>query len=107
MHSEARESGDDSEKQKPSSGSDGSEAEQGKERPQNTNPTESPVWQDLKPHKGKTKTDGKGRKKRFYEWDYTHGDIEVYDRNGKHLGSMDPKTGKMYKPAEPGREIKP
>ena len=32
-------------------------------------------------------------------------DIEVYDKNGKHLGSMDPTTGEMYKPAVPGRTI--
>jgi hypothetical protein len=46
---------------------------------------ESPVWKNLKPHKGKTKTDGD----RLYEWDHENGDIEVYDRaTGKHLGSM-------------------
>ncbi len=33
-------------------------------------------------------------------------DIEVYDRGGRHLGSMNPVTGEMYKPAVKGREIK-
>ncbi|CAI2183521.1 8606_t:CDS:2, partial [Funneliformis geosporum] len=43
-------------------------------------------------------TNGKsGDDKRFYRWDNTHNDIEVYDRRGRHLGSMDPRTGKMYK----------
>ena len=32
-------------------------------------------------------------------------DIEVYDRNKKHLGSMNPVTGEMYKPAEKGRTL--
>ena len=39
------------------------------------------------------------------EWDHTHGDIEVYDKRGRHLGSMDPVTGNMSKPAVPGRKI--
>lgn len=39
------------------------------------------------------------------EWDHTHNDIEVYDNKGRHLGSMDPTTGKMYKPPVPGRTI--
>ena len=41
----------------------------------------------------------------LYEWDHAHNDIEVYDSNGKHLGSMDPITGEMYKPAVKGRKI--
>ena len=32
-------------------------------------------------------------------------DIEVYDKNGKDLGSMNPTTGEMYKPAVQGRTI--
>ncbi len=51
-------------------------------------------------------TNDKQNNKKFYEWDYTHNDIEVYDKNGKHLESMDPKTDEMYKPAEKGRKIK-
>lgn len=69
-------------------------------------PGESQVWKDLKPYKGKTKTNGKTEKEReYYEWDYTHNDIEVYDAKGRHLWSMDPKTGEMYKPPVPGRTI--
>ena len=73
---------------------------------ENATKADSPVWQSLKPFRGKTKTNGlSGSKKEFYEWDYTHCDIEVYDKNGKHKGSMDPRTGEMIKPAVPGYEI--
>lgn len=73
-----------------------------------TNPSksESPIWKNLDNVKGSDrKTSGTGKNKRYYEWDNTHNDIEVYDKNGKHLGSMDPTTGEMYKPAVPGRTI--
>ncbi|MGH0590024.1 SAR2788 family putative toxin [Bacillus mycoides] len=66
----------------------------------------SPVWKGLSPHKGKTKASGKGSKKKYYEWDHTHNDIEVYDSKGKHLGSMDPLTGDMIKGPVKGRSIK-
>jgi hypothetical protein len=66
----------------------------------------SPVWRRLKPFRGKTRTNGlSGSKRQYYEWDYTHNDIEVYNRNGVHQGSMDPITGKITKPAVPGRTI--
>jgi hypothetical protein len=66
----------------------------------------NPSWNKLKPFRGKTKTNGeKGRDKRYYEKDHTHGDVEVYDSNGNHLGSMDPNTGEMTKPPVPGRRI--
>ncbi|WP_246180877.1 colicin E3/pyocin S6 family cytotoxin [Nocardia ninae] len=70
-------------------------------------PGESPVWKDAKPYKGKTKTNGEnGKSREYYEWDYTHNDIEVYDSKGNHLGSKDPVTGEMYKNPVPGRKIK-
>jgi len=63
-------------------------------------------WKGLKSFRGKTKTNGlQGKDKRFFEWDHTHGDVEVYDRRGRHLGSADPNTGAMTKPAVPGRSI--
>ncbi|MDM5297120.1 SAR2788 family putative toxin [Bacillus pumilus] len=67
--------------------------------------SESPVWKSFKNHKGKTKTKGSGKNKKYYEWDNTHNDIEVYDHKGKHLGSMDPLTGEMYKGPVKGRTI--
>ena len=51
------------------------------------------------------KTSGHGAKQRFYTWDNLHDDIEVYNRWGKHLGSMDPVTGEMYKPSVTGRSL--
>lgn len=52
------------------------------------------------------KTSGSGSKQRYYEWDHTHNDIEVYDKKGRHLGSMDPITGELYKPPVNGRKLK-
>ncbi|MGH7573968.1 MAG: SpvB/TcaC N-terminal domain-containing protein [Longimicrobiales bacterium] len=70
---------------------------------------ESPVWAELKAS-GRTKkgriTAGRGKGTRHYEWDHTHGDIEAYDSKGRHLGSMNPSTGELYKPRVPGRRIK-
>ncbi len=58
-------------------------------------------WKSLKSFRKGIKTDGQ----RLYEWDYTHGDVEVYNYRGQHLGSADPDTGQMIKPAVPGRTI--
>ncbi|RGB43943.1 cytotoxic-domain-containing protein [Rhizophagus diaphanus] len=68
-------------------------------------PGESPKWKELDSFRGKTKTTGTGKDKKYYEWDFTHNDIEVYDKNGKHLGSMDPIKGDMTKPPVNGRKI--
>ncbi len=66
----------------------------------------SPIFKGASPFKGKTKTNGKsGKKRRFYQWDHTHNDIEVYDHNLNHLGSIDPYFGEFTKPAVPGRKI--
>ncbi|MCF4998335.1 detoxification-like protein [Pseudomonas syringae] len=46
--------------------------------------------------------DGKGR---IYEWDCQHGAVEMYDKQGKHLGEFDPITGEQTKPAKPGRKV--
>jgi Cytotoxic len=43
--------------------------------------------------------------KRLYTWDSLHGEIEVFNARGKHLGTMDPKTGRMTKAAVRGRTI--
>jgi filamentous hemagglutinin len=78
------------------SGSDG-----GNSRQANPSKADSPVWQGLDSAGNGVKTDGK----LFYEWDYTHNDIEVYNKRGVHLGSMDPVSGDMYKDAVPGRKL--
>ena len=70
---------------------------------------ESPVWQQLKPYRGSIKTNGKkGKKARFYEWDYTHNDIEVYGPAPRyeHLGSADPRNGDSYKPPVKDRNLR-
>jgi filamentous hemagglutinin len=68
-----------------------------------TNPSKAdrPIWQGLSNAGNGVKTDGK----LFYEWDYTHNDIEVYNKRGVHLGSADPITGELYKDAVPGRKL--
>jgi Cytotoxic len=42
---------------------------------------------------------------RLYEWDFTHGHIEVYDKNGRHVGVADAMTGLMISKAVKGRRI--
>ncbi|KWX05073.1 hypothetical protein TH66_04875 [Carbonactinospora thermoautotrophica] len=68
-----------------------------KERVFNCSPSESDFWQGLKPYKRGWKTDGKGN---FYQWDYTHNDIEWWRKQGStlhHKGSINPQTGLPYK----------
>jgi RHS repeat-associated protein len=85
-------------------GEDTSKSEEGRKK--NPTKSESPVWKGLKPHRGKTKTNGKkGKNKKFYEWDHTHDDIEVYGRGGQHEGTIDPTSGEKIKPKVEGREI--
>ena len=71
----------------------------------NVSRQENPIWRGLTNFRSGIRTSGSGRNKRYYEGDNTHNDIEVYDRRGNHLGSMNPVTGEMYKPAVPGRTI--
>jgi len=40
------------------------------------------------------------------EWDSQHGDVEVYNKQGKHQGSADPSTGQMVKPKVKGRKTR-
>nr|WP_322624987.1 colicin E3/pyocin S6 family cytotoxin [uncultured Flavobacterium sp.] len=42
--------------------------------------------------------------KRLYTWDSFHGEIEIFNRRGKHLGVLDPQ-GKFIKDAIKGRTI--
>jgi RHS repeat-associated protein len=70
-----------------------------------TRPSESPYWRDLKPWRGKIKTNGKtGKGRRYYTWDHTHGEIEVFDGGGRHLGALDP-NGVPVKPPVKGRTL--
>jgi len=42
---------------------------------------------------------------RLYTWDSLHGEIEVFNKRGCHLGAADPVTGIVSKPAVKGRRI--
>ncbi|SIO72537.1 Cytotoxic [Burkholderia sp. GAS332] len=79
-----------------SSGGNGNDA-----RLANPGKADSPVWQDLQNAGTGVKTDGKF----YYEWDYTHNDIEMCNKRGEHMGSVDPTTGEIYKPPVPGRKL--
>lgn len=79
-------------------------------------PDSLPGVPDVKPAKPKTPKQGakSGKRKRWkdsdgniYEWDYQHGDVEKYDKRGKHKGSIDPKSGEQTKPPVKGRKVEP
>ncbi len=40
----------------------------------------------------------------IYEWDSQHGEMELYDKQGKHKGAYNPKTGET-KPPVKGRKV--
>jgi hypothetical protein len=44
-------------------------------------------------------------RRRIYTWDRTHGEFEVYNRRGRHLGAVDSVTGHWIKEAVAGRKI--
>lgn len=44
---------------------------------------------------------------KIYEWDSQHGELEVYNGRGQHIGVRDPETGEWIKPAKPGRVTEP
>jgi hypothetical protein len=43
--------------------------------------------------------------KRLYTWDALHGEIEVFNARGRHLGALDATTGALIKDAVRGRKI--
>ncbi|EIW5699750.1 cloacin [Klebsiella pneumoniae] len=71
---------------------------------------------ELKEGKPKTPKQGGGgkrarwygdKKRKIYEWDSQHGELEGYRASdGEHLGAFDPKTGKQVKGPDPKRNIK-
>ncbi len=63
----------------------------------------SKVWNRLKNYRNGIKRDDDGN---YYRWDYTHGDIEMYDKKSKkEIGSLDPTTGEKYREGETGRKL--
>ncbi|EIV9530925.1 cloacin [Klebsiella aerogenes] len=71
---------------------------------------------ELKEGKPKTPKQGGGgkrarwygdKKRKIYEWDSQHGELEGYRASdGEHLGAFDLKTGKQVKGPDPKRNIK-
>jgi hypothetical protein len=65
--------------------------------------------------KAKTPTQGGGslrhrwitRDGNILEWDSRHGKVELYSKQGKHMGEFDHETGEQTKPADPARRIEP
>ena len=41
----------------------------------------------------------------YYTWDSLHGEVEVFRKNGVHIGVVHPVTGILIKPAVRGRRI--
>ncbi|KOY02947.1 colicin E3/pyocin S6 family cytotoxin [Pseudomonas nunensis] len=76
-------------------------------------PPALPAFPDVKPAPMKTSVRGGGKKRRrwkdptgrIYEWDSQHGKVELYTKQGKHLGEYDPETGEQTKPADPTRRV--
>lgn len=42
---------------------------------------------------------------RLYTWDSLHGEIEVFNKRGHHLGVLDAVSGELIKPAVRGRKL--
>jgi hypothetical protein len=42
---------------------------------------------------------------RLYTWDSLHGEVEVFNKRGKHIGVRDAVSGDWIKEAVPGRSI--
>jgi hypothetical protein len=74
-----------------------------------------PARPDAVQVRAKTPTGTGGLRRRWldpdgtiYEWDYQHGTVRVYDRNGHHLGEIDPYTGeRLARESDRSRRIEP
>lgn len=42
---------------------------------------------------------------RYYTWDGLHGEVEVFNKRGRHLGAIDPLTGTRVKQPVKGRTL--
>ena len=76
-----------------------------KSRITNISKGKSKIWKSFKSAKNGWKQSGSGKKLKYYSWDNLHNEIEIFDRLGKHLGAMDPVTGKIIKAAVKGRRL--
>lgn len=75
-------------------------------------PAESPIWKGLKNEGSGWKNNGlSGKKRRRYKYDHgdrhsgVRGEIEEYDRRGRHLGAIDPVSGDTIKPRDPRKDL--
>ena len=76
-------------------------------------PSSLPAFPDAKSAPLKTAVRGGGKKRRrwkdrsgkIYEWDSRHGAVEMYTKQGQHLGEFDSETGEQTKPADPSRRV--
>jgi len=74
-------------------------------------PVSLPAYPDTYPVKSKSSVQGGGGKRsrwkdkkgRIYEWDSKTGAIELYNKQGKHLGEFNHETGEQIDPADPER----
>ena len=72
-------------------------------------------FQGLRRAKPKTPVQGGGglrsrwkdSKGNIYEWDSQHGALEKYNKNGRHLGEFDYRSGTQTKPADSTRWVEP
>jgi hypothetical protein len=46
------------------------------------------------------------RNRFLYTWDGLHGEIEMFDPRGEHLGALDATTGRRIKRPRKGRRIR-
>ncbi|WLG96787.1 colicin E3/pyocin S6 family cytotoxin [Pseudomonas sp. FP198] len=54
---------------------------------------------------GSSRRRWKDKKGRIYEWDSENGRVELYNKQGEHLGEYNADTGAQTKPAKPGRKV--
>jgi hypothetical protein len=74
-------------------------------------PEELLAFPDTYPVPSKTSVKGGGKRRarwldskgRIYEWDYMHGAVEQYTKQGKHLGEFNAETGERLSKADPKR----
>lgn len=74
-------------------------------------PEELLAFPDTYPVPSKTSVRGGGKRRarwldskgRIYEWDYMHGTVEQYTKQGKHLGEFNAETGERLSKADPER----
>jgi len=46
-----------------------------------------------------------GKRERYFSWDSLHGEIEAFDKAGRHIGAFDAVTGVKIKDAVRGRRV--